>query len=299
WWTSPTGVRGLMRLGTEEARKHDISSVERVFCAGEVLNPAAWKWLSVEVFKNKVPVIDHMWQTETSGPLIANPYGLGMLPIKPGSASVAAPGVVAEVVDAANGNPLPPGEKGVLIVKNPFPGLTPTLWNDEERYLEEYWTQIPGMKVYYSGDAAYTDRDGYIWFVGRSDEVMKISDHRIGTIEIENALISHPAVVEAGVSGVPDELRGEVACSFVVLRAGHEPTEELKKELIGHVRNTMGPVAVIRDIEFVNMLPKTRSGKIMRRVMKGLWLGKELGDLSTIEEEASVDEIKEAIKKMK
>ncbi len=299
WWTSPTGVRGLMRLGTEEPGKHDISSVERVFCAGEVLNPAAWKWLSIDVFKNKIPVIDHMWQTETSGPLIANPYGLGMLPIKPGSASIPAPGVMAEVVDAATGAPLPPGEKGVLVVNNPFPGLTATLWNDEERYLEEYWAQVPGMKAYYSGDAAYTDRDGYIWFVGRSDEVIKISDHRVGTIEIENALTSHPAVVEAGVSGVPDELRGEVACSFAVLRAGYEPTGELKKELIGHVRKTMGPIAVIRDIEFVKVLPKTRSGKIMRRVMKGLWAGKELGDLSTIEEEASVDEIKDAIRKMK
>ena len=299
WWVSPTGVRGLMRLGIEQAEKHDLSSVERIFAAGEVLNPAAWRWLQKDVFCNKIPVIDHMWQTETSGPLIANPYGLGMVPMKPGSAGLPVPGVAVEVVDAAAGDPVPPGTKGVMIVKNPFPGLTPTLWKNEERYKEAYWSKFEGKKVYYSGDAAYTDEDGYIWFVGRSDEVIKIAAHRIGTIEIENALISHPAVVEVGVSGVPDELRGEVACAFVVLRSGYEASDELKKELIQHVRNTMGPIVVIKDIEFVHTLPKTRSGKIMRRVMKSLWLSKDLGDLSTIEEEASVDEIKKAIKKMK
>ncbi len=299
WWVSPTGIRGLMRLGIEEARKHDLSFVERVLAAGEVLNPAAWEWLQKEVFEDKIPVIDHMWQTETSGPLIANPLGLGMVPMKPGSAGLPVPGVAAQVVDEVTGEPVPPGVKGILVIKNPFPGMTPTLWKNEERYQEEYWSKFENIKVYYSGDAAYTDKDGYIWFVGRSDEVIKIAAHRIGTIEIENALISHPAVVEVGVSGVPDELRGEVACAFVVLRSGYEPSENLKKELIQHVRNTMGPIVVIKDIEFVHTLPKTRSGKIMRRVMKSLWMSKDVGDLSTIEEKASVDEIKEAIKKMK
>ncbi|MBU7016230.1 MAG: acetate--CoA ligase [Theionarchaea archaeon] len=299
WWVSPTGVRGLMRLGIEEANPHDLSSVERIFCAGEVLNPAAWRWLQMDVFENRIPVIDHMWQTETSGPLIANPYGLGMIPVKPGSSGLPVPGVAAEVVDGLTGDVLQKGTKGVMVVKNPFPGLTPTLWKNEERYNEEYWSKFEGKKVYYSGDAAYMDRDGYIWFVGRSDEVIKIAAHRIGTIEIENALISHPAVVEVGVSGVPDELRGEVACAFVVLRSGYTPSDSLKKELIQHVRSTMGPIVVIKDIEFVDTLPKTRSGKIMRRVMKSLWTSKDLGDLSTIEEEASIDEMKEAIKKMK
>ncbi len=299
WWVSPTGVRGLMRLGIEEAQPHDLSSVERIFCAGEVLNPAAWRWLQMDVFENRIPVIDHMWQTETSGPLIANPYGLGMIPVKPGSSGLPVPGVAAEVVDGLTGDVLPVGTKGVMVVKNPFPGLTPTLWKNEKRYTEEYWNKFEGKKVYYSGDAAYMDKDGYIWFVGRSDEVIKIAAHRIGTIEIENALISHPAVVEVGVSGVPDELRGEVACAFVVLRSDYTPSEDLKKELIQHVRNTMGPIVVIKDIEFVDTLPKTRSGKIMRRVMKSLWTSKDLGDLSTIEEEASIDEMKEAIKKMK
>lgn len=298
WWVSPTGVRGLMRLGIEQAEKHDITSVERVFAAGEVLNPAAWRWLQEKVFDNEVPVIDHMWQTETAGPIIANPYGLGMIPMKPGSAGVPAPGVDAQIVNQETGEVAAPETKGVLVLKNPFPGMTPTLWKNEERYKEAYWSMFE-EKMYYSGDAAFTDKDGYIWFVGRSDEVIKIAAHRIGTIEIENALISHPAVVEVGVSGVPDELRGQVACAFVVLRDEYEPSEELKKELIQHVRETMGPIVVIKDIEFVDMLPKTRSGKIMRRIMKALWTREDLGDVSTIEEEASVDEIREAIEKMK
>lgn len=299
-WISPTGVRGLMKLGVEEARKHDISSVQRVFCAGEVLNPAAWEWMQLEVFQNRIPVIDHMWQTETSGPVIGNPYGLGLYPIKPGSSTLAVPGVQVDIVDEKTGKSCAPGEKGIFVIKKPFPGLTPTLWGEPERYKNDYWEKIDTLKgMYCSGDGAYRDEDGYIWFVGRADEVIKISAHRIGTIEIENALISHPAVAESGVSGVPDELKGEVACAFVVLKTGYEPSEELKKELIQHVRKVMGPIVVIRDIQFVKMLPKTRSGKIMRRVMKKLWTGEDLGDLSTIEDGASVDEIKEAISKMK
>jgi len=299
-WLSPTGVRGMMRLGTEQARKHDLSTVERIFCAGEVLNPPAWSWLQEEVFENKIPVMDHMWQTETSGPIFANPYGLGMVPIKPGSAHIPVPGVVAEVLHESDGQPVGPGEKGVVVITKPFPGLVSTLWGDTEGYLYNYWERTPATKgKYLCGDAAAMDADGYVWFAGRSDEVIKIASHRIGTVEVESALISHPAVVEAGVSGVPDELRGEVACAFVVLKAGYDPSPEMQKELITHIRNTMGAIVVMRDIHFVNTLPKTRSGKIMRRVMKTLMLGNELGDLSTIEEAASIDEIKDAISKMK
>lgn len=299
-WLSPTGVRGMMRLGIEQAEKHDLSSVERIFCAGEVLNPPAWKWLQEDVFKNRIPVIDHMWQTETSGPIFANPYGLGIMPIKPGSAGIPVPGVIAEVLDEREGTPLPPGQKGVVVVKRPFPGLVSELWGDPDGLANNYWEKLPSTRgSYYCGDAASMDEDGYLWFAGRSDEVIKIAAHRIGTVEVESALISHPAVVEAGVSGVPDELRGEVACAFVVLKQGYEPGDELRKELISHVRNTMSAIVVMRDIQFVGTLPKTRSGKIMRRVMRTLWLDKELGDLSTIEEEASVSEIREAIKKMK
>ncbi|NTW04940.1 MAG: acetate--CoA ligase [Peptococcaceae bacterium] len=299
-WLSPTGVRGLMRLGYEHTEKHDLNSVTRIFCAGEVLNPPAWEWLQQDVFKNRIPVIDHMWQTETSGPIFANPYGLGIIPIKPGSAHIPVPGIIAQVVDEKDGRPLAPGEKGVVIIKRPFPGLVSTLWEDPEEYRHSYWERLPSTKgYYYCGDAASMDEDGYIWFAGRSDEVIKIASHRIGTVEVESSLISHPAVVEAGVSGVPDDLRGEVACAFVVLKTGYEPTEELRKELIAHVRNTMGAIVVMRDLQFVSGLPKTRSGKIMRRVMKTLWLENDLGDLSTIEEEASIGEIRDAIKKMR
>lgn len=299
-WLSPTGVRGLMRLGTEQPRKHDLSTIQRIFCAGEVLNPPAWSWLQEEVFENKIPVMDHMWQTETAGPIFANPYGLGIVPIKPGSAHIPVPGVIAEVISEKDGSPVPPGEKGVVVIKKPFPGLVSTLWNDEEGFLYNYWERTAVSKgMYYCGDAAAMDEDGFIFFAGRSDEVIKIAAHRIGTVEVESALISHPAVVEAGVSGVPDELRGEVAAAFVVLKAGYEPTDELRKELIAHIRNTMGAIVVMKDVQFIGTLPKTRSGKIMRRVMKTLWADNDLGDLSTIEEEASVDEIREAIKKIK
>ena len=299
-WISPTGVRGLMRLGVEEARKHDLSSVDRVFCAGEVLNPAAWEWMQQEAFDDRIPVIDHMWQTETSGPVIGNPYGLGLYPIKPGSSALAVPGVLVDIVNEKTGESCGPNEKGMFVIKKPFPGLTPTLWGDPERYKNDYWENIDTLHgMYCSGDGAYRDEDGYIWFVGRADEVIKISAHRIGTIEIENALMSHPAVTECGVSGVPDEFRGEVACAFVVLQADAEPSDQLKKELVQHIRNVMSPIVVIRDILFVKVLPKTRSGKIMRRVMKKLWLGEDLGDLSTIEDEASVEELREAIEKMK
>ncbi len=299
-WTSPTGVRGLMKLGLEEARKHDLSSVKRVFCAGEVLNPAAWDWLQNRVFAGRIPVIDHMWQTETSGPIIANPYGLGMAPIKPGSSTYPVPGVIADIVSEKDGHSLGKGEKGVFVIRKPFPGLTASLWGDPQRYRNDYWEKTPATKgIYYAGDAAYRDEDGYYWFLGRADEVIKIAAHRIGTIEVENALISHPAVAEVAVTGVPDELRGEVASAFVVLAKGHSPSEELKKELISHVRKTIGAIIVMKDIEFVNMLPKTRSGKLMRRVLKALLTGKELGDLSTIEEEASVAEIEEVVQKLK
>jgi len=299
-WFSPTGIRGLRRLGIEHAQKHDLSSVERILCAGEVLNPAAWEWIQNDVFEGAIPVIDHMWQTETGGPIIGNPYGIAIAPIKPGSAAFPVPGIVAGVVDANDGHVCEPGEKGVLVIKKPFPGLTSTLWGDPERYRTDYWETKDGTKgMYYAGDSASIDEDGYIWFAGRADEVIKIAAHRIGTIEVESALVSHPSVVEAGVSGVPDELRGEVASAFVVLSKDYEPSDELKKELITHVRQTMGPIVVIGDIQFVNSLPKTKSGKIMRRVMKALLTGSDIGDLSTVEEEASIDEIREAAAKIK
>jgi acetyl-CoA synthetase len=292
-FTSPTAVRLLMRYGAEPARRYDLSSVERVFCAGEVLNPPAWEWLQKEVFGDRVPVLDHMWQTETAGPIVGNPYGLGLLPIKPGSSGIPLPGIEGKVY-SPEGEELPPGEKGIFVITRPFPGLTPTLWGEPERYGRDYWQRIPGEPVYFTGDAAALDADGYVWFSGRADEIIKIAGHRIGTIEVETAFLRHPAVAEAGVTGRPDELRGEVISAFVVLRQGYQPSEELKRELIETVRRELGPVAVIGDVSFVNLLPKTRSGKIMRRVFKAVILGRDPGDISTIEDEGSVEEAREA-----
>ncbi len=294
-WISPTGVRALMKYGDEYPKKHDLSSLKLVACAGEVLNPPAWKWLQKKVFEDRVPVIDHMWQTETGGPLVGNPYGIALLPIKPGSATIPLPGVDAEIVDE-HGKPVPAGVEGTFVVKKPFPGLTPTLWRDHERYVENYWNRFPG--VYTTGDAALKDEDGYIWFLGRVDEVIKISAHRIGTIEIESVLLQSPCVAEAAVVGRPDPLRGETAVAFVVLKRGHEPTEQLEQTLKELVRKTLGPIVIVSDIYFVNKLPKTRSGKIMRRLIKSIITNKPLGDYSTIEDQTSIDELKKATAKM-
>jgi acetyl-CoA synthetase len=291
-FTSPTAVRLLMRYGEEAAKGSDLSSLQRVVCAGEVLNPPAWEWLQKKVFDDRIPVIDHMWQTETGGPVFGNPYGVAMLPIKPGSAGVALPGWDVDVVAPETGKPVEAGEKGIVVIRRPFPSLTPTIWGDPERYARDYWSRLPD--VYYTGDAAMRDEDGYFWFSGRADEIIKIAGHRIGTIEVETAFLRHPAVAEAGVTGRPDELRGEVISAFVVLRQGHEPSAELEKELRETVRRELGPVAVIAEVNFVSGLPKTRSGKIMRRVFKAVVLGKDVGDVSTIEDEGSVEEARDA-----
>ncbi len=297
-FTSPTAVRLLMRYGVEVAQRHDLDSVERVVCAGEVLNPPAWEWLQKQVLGDRVPVLDHMWQTETSGPIIANPYGLGLLPIKPGSSGIMLPGIDGAVM-TPEGEPCGPGEKGIFVVRRPFPGLTASLWGEPERYGRDYWQRIPGRGVYFSGDAAAIDEDGYVWFSGRADEIIKIAAHRIGTIEVETAFLRHPAVAEAGVTGRPDEVRGEVISAFVALRQGYEPSEELERELLETVRRELGPVAVIGELNFVSLLPKTRSGKIMRRVLKAVTLGSEPGDISTIEDEGSVEEARVAWERMR
>jgi len=295
-WLSPTLVRALMRHGDEWPEKHDLSKIELVVCAGEVLNPPAWEWLQKIVLKERVPVIDHMWQTESSGPMVGYPYGIAMFPIKPGSAGIPLPGIEGDVVDE-KGRSLPPEKEGIFVCRRPFPGLTQTLWGADERYAEEYWNQIPNC--YYTGDAAKKDEDGYIWFIARADEVLKIAGHRTGTVEIESAFISHPAVVEAAVIGEPDPLRGEVASAFVVLKKGYKPSDELKGELKKTIRNILGPIVVLGRISFVNKIPKTRSGKIMRRLVKAIVTGQPLGDYSTIEDETAIDEIKKAVEKRK
>jgi acetyl-CoA synthetase len=294
-FTSPTAVRLLMRYGTEIARSFDLGTVQRVFSAGEVLNPPAWAWMQKELFGDRIPVIDHMWQTETGGPVFGNPYGICLLPIKPGSACLPLPGISAEIRNP-DGSSVGKEEKGIVVITRPFPGLTSTLWGDHERYKSEYWEKIPG--VFFTGDSGHVDEDRYVWFAGRSDEIIKVADHRIGVIEVESAFLWHPAVAEAGVTTHPDKLRGSVIVAFVTLKAGYYPSDQLKAELRETVRKEFGPLAVIEEINFVTVLPKTRSGKIMRRVLKAIVLNQEPGDISTIESGESVDEARQAWQQM-
>jgi acetyl-CoA synthetase len=296
-FTSPTAVRLLMRYGDAPTRAFDHRSLERVVCAGEVLNAPAWRWLQHDVLGDRVPVIDHMWQTETGGPVFGNPYGLAMLPTKPGSATIALAGIDAAVVNPHDGRPCAPGEKGIMVLRRPFPGLTPALWGEPERYAADYWQRIPD--VYSTGDSAHVDEDGYVFFAGRADEIIKCAGHRLGTIEVETALLTHAAVAEAGVTGRPDDLRGEVISAFVALREGHEPSSRLRQELVDAVRRELGPVAVVGEVNFVGSLPKTRSGKIMRRVFRAVILDRDPGDITTIEDEGSVDEARRAWAEMR
>jgi acetyl-CoA synthetase len=307
-FTSPTAIRMLMRYGDATLNDVDHSRLKRIVCAGEVLNPQAWDWLQNRVLGGRVPVIDHMWQTETGGPVFGNPYGIAMLPIKPGSSGPPLPGIDAAVV-TMDGAPCAVGEKGIMVIRRPFPGMTPALWGDPERYARDYWSKVPpspsGLRrdtpahddppgVYYSGDSAHVDEDGYFWFMGRADEIIKIAAHRIGTIEVESAVITHPAVAECGVVGRPDELRGEVIAAFVVLKHGHAESAALRQALLDTVRRELGAVAIVGDLRFVSMLPKTRSGKIMRRVLKAVILDRDPGDITTIEDEGSVEEARDA-----
>src|SRR5438445_4717265 len=239
-----------------------------------------------------------MWQTETGGPIFCNPWGLGLLPIKPGSGGIALPGIDAMVV-SSEGEPLGPNEKGMMVIKRPFPGLTAPLWGEVERYANDYWRRIPGKTLYLSGDASSFDEDGHVWFSGRADEIIKIAGHRIGTIEVETAFLRHPDVAEAGVTARPDPVRMEVIAAFVVLKQGHEPSPELRQALLDTVRRELGPVAVIGDLNFVGMLPKTRSGKIMRRVLKAVTVDRDPGDISTIEDEGSVTDARDAWQTMR
>ena len=290
-FTSPTAIRMLMRYGDTTLGDVDHSRLERIVCAGEVLNPHAWDWLQNTVLGGRVPVIDHMWQTETGGPVFGNPYGIDLLPIKPGASGPPLPGIDAAVVQM-DGTPCAPNEKGIMVLRRPFPGMTPRIWGEPERYAADYWQKIPD--VYYSGDSAHVDEDGYFWFAGRADEVIKIAAHRLGTIEVESAFLTHPAVAECGVVGRPDDMRGEVISAFVLLKHGQGASPELRTALLATIRRELGALAVIGEINFVNMLPKTRSGKIMRRVLKAVVLDRDPGDITTIEDEGSVEEARQA-----
>jgi len=279
FYTAPTGVRGLMRWGDEWPTKYDLRSLRLLSIAGEPLNPEAWRWFYTQIGQQRCPVIDSWWQTETAKPMIS---ALPSLPMKPGSCAVPMPGVEIAVVDD-DGNPVPPDTEGRLIIKRPWPGMLCTVYRDPDRYVQQYWSQLPG--AYLTGDAARIDGDGYVWIIGRTDDVIKVSGYRLGTAEVESALVSHPAVAEAAVIGVPHPVKGNAIHAFVILRhQANDAGDALVAELKAHVGTTMGPIAKPEQIAIVPKLPKTRSGKIMRRVLKAQALGQPLGDLSTIEE---------------
>lgn len=288
-YTTPTAVRMFMKFGEEWVNKHDLSSLRLLGTVGEPINPEAWKWYYRVIGKERLAIIDTWWQTETGGFMIAPLPGIELVPLKPGSATYPLPSVQAEVYDE-KGQPAQAGNKGFLVVKTPWPGMLQTLWKDPERFKQTYFGRWPN--VYYTGDYAVKDPDGYFWLLGRADEVLKVAGHRIGTVELESALVAHPAVSEAAVMGKEDAVKGEVPVAFVVLRSGFTPSEELRADLVRHIRTTIGPIATPDAIVIANKLPKTRSGKIMRRLLKAVLVGAPLGDTSTLEDEASVEDIK-------
>src|SRR5512136_642486 len=277
-YTTPTAIRGLMRFGEAWPNRHDLSGLRILGSVGEPINPEAWKWFHRVVGKERCPIMDTWWQTET-GMFMITP--LPVTPLKPGSATKPFPGVEADVYDES-GKPAAPGEEGYLVLKRPWPAMLRTIYKDPERYVTQYWSKYPG--AYFTGDSARRDEDGYFWIIGRVDDVLKVSGYRLGTAEIESALVSHPAVAEAAAIGLPHELKGNAIHAYVILRAGVEKSDKLKEELRNHVSHEIGPIAKPDDVTFVDSLPKTRSGKIMRRVLKARALGQPEGDISTLEE---------------
>jgi acetyl-CoA synthetase len=277
-YTAPTAIRGLMRFGEAWVNKRDTSTLRLLGSVGEPINPEAWRWYHEVVGKGRCPVIDTWWQTET-GAFMITP--VPSFPLKPGSATRPFPGIRAEVLDE-EGNPVPPGEEGRLVISAPWPSMLRGIYKDPERYVQQYWSTYPGK--YLTGDSARVDEDGYFWVIGRMDDVIKVSGYRLGTAEIESGLVSHDAVAEAAAIAVPDEVKGNVIHAFVILRAGVQASPELERELKEHVGHEVGPIAKPARVEFVQTLPKTRSGKIMRRLLKARALGLPAGDTSTLEE---------------
>jgi acetyl-CoA synthetase len=277
-YTAPTAIRGLMRFGSAWPNRHDLSSLRLLGSVGEPINPEAWKWYHETIGKGRCPIMDTWWQTETGGFMISP---MPSTALKPGSATRPIPGIEVDVVDE-EGKSVPTGEDGLLVVKKPWPGMLRTVFGDPDRYVKQYWSKFEN--IYLAGDSARKDEDGYIWVIGRIDDVIKVSGYRLGTAEVESGLVSHPAVAEAAAIGLPDELKGNIIYAYCILRAGFNGSPQLEEELKEHVKHEVGPIAVPSKIEFVPQLPKTRSGKIMRRVLKARATGMPEGDISTLEE---------------
>lgn len=277
-YTAPTAIRGLMRFGESWPNRYDLSSLRLLGSVGEPINPEAWKWYYRVIGNEKCPIMDTWWQTETGNFMITP---LPSVPLKPGSATRGFPGVQVDVVDE-EGEPVGANEEGFLVIKSPWPAMMRTLFQDPDRYVDVYWSRYNEQGWYLPGDSAKKDEDGYIWVIGRIDDVIKVSGYRLGTAEIESALVSHPSVAESAVIGVPDELRGNIIKAYCILTAGAEATDQLAEDLKAHVGTQMGPIAKPSVVELVDSLPKTRSGKIMRRVLRAQTLGQDVGDLSTL-----------------
>ncbi len=275
-YTAPTAIRGLMRFGEAWPKRHDLSSLRLLGSVGEPINPEAWRWYHKVIGGENCPVMDTWWQTET-GMFMITP--MPCVPLKPGSGTKPFPGLKMDILDE-NGKPVKDGEEGYLVIKNPWPAMLRTIWNDQDRFVEQYWSKYKGM--YLTGDSAKRDEDGYYWIIGRVDDVIKVSGYRLGSAEIESALVSHASVAEAAAIALPHDVKGNAIHAFVILRSGYEQSDQLIEELRKHVGHEMGPIAKPEQIEVVESLPKTRSGKIMRRVLKAKALGVDPGNISTL-----------------
>jgi len=278
-----------MKFGDDIPNSFELSSLRLLGTVGEPINPKVWKWCFKIIGKKQCPIIDTWWQTETGGMLISPLPGLETIPLKPGSGTFPIPGIDISVVDEF-GKDVPVNTKGYLVIKNPWPGMLLTLWDDDEKYKTVYWSKYKNS--YYPGDYALKDEDGYLWLLGRADDVLKIAGHRIGTAELESCIVSHDDVAESAVCGIPDDVKGEAIIAFVVLKNDVTTTTvDLEKQLITKIRNDVGAIASPKQIYFVSKLPKTRSGKIMRRLLKSIANNEKIGDVSTLEDGTAVTEI--------
>ncbi len=287
FYTAPTAIRAFMKWGPNYPKQHDLSTLRLLGSVGEPINPEAWMWYHRHIGGKRCPIVDTWWQTETGG-IMLTPLP-GVTKTKPGSATVPFPGIEADLVDS-NGNTVEVGG-GYLVLTSPWPGMLRTIYGDDERYEAEYWSEYPGR--YFTGDGAKRDKDGYFWLLGRVDDVLSVAGHRIGTMEVESALVSHPAIAEAAVVGRPHDVKGEVVVGFVILRAGFTGSDELKAELKDHVVKKIGAIARPADVLFTADLPKTRSGKIMRRLLRDIATGGTLGDVTTLADPTVVAGLKQ------
>ncbi|HZI50681.1 MAG TPA: acetate--CoA ligase [Terriglobia bacterium] len=288
FYTAPTAIRAFIKWGDEWPAKHDLSSLRLLGTVGEPINPEAWIWYRKHIGGDRCPIVDTWWQTETGTMMIAPVPGA--VPAKPGSATRPLPGIVADVVDRS-GKSVGANEGGFLVLKRPWPSMMRTIYGDPDRFKKQYWSDIEG--VYFTGDGARRDEDGYFWIMGRIDDVINVSGHRIGTMEVESALVSHPTVAEAAVVGRPDDLKGQGIVAFVTLAGGHSPVPGLKDELKSHVGKAIGSFAKPEEIRFTDALPKTRSGKIMRRLLRDLASGATVGDTTTLEDFSVLAKLRE------